>query len=61
MELVCTNDETSDKIRGIVRHMLDKDIHLKELEFRPYSPAEPEGHLNSVLLRKRVKSKMDGV
>lgn len=61
MELVCTNDETSDKIRGVVRHMLDKDIHLKELEFRPYSPTEPEGRLKSVLLRKRVKSKMDGV
>lgn len=32
---VCTNDETSDKVRGIVRGKLDKNIHLEELEFRP--------------------------
>jgi hypothetical protein len=61
MDLVCTNDKTSDKIREIVRRMLDKDIHLKELEFRPYSPTEPKGYLSSILLRKRVKSKIDGV
>jgi hypothetical protein len=34
---VCTNDETSDKIRDDVRGMLDKTIHLKELDYRPYS------------------------
>jgi hypothetical protein len=58
MELVCINDEISDKIHGIVQHMLDKDIHLKELEFCSYLLIESEGHLSSVLLHKRVKSKM---
>ncbi|SLM37408.1 HTH CenpB-type DNA-binding domain [Lasallia pustulata] len=32
---LCTNDETGDKIREIVRGMLDETIHLKELDFRP--------------------------
>jgi hypothetical protein len=61
MELVCMNDEISDKIRGIIRHMLDKDIHLKELEFCPYLLIESKGRLSSVLLHKRVKSKMGEV
>ncbi|KAH8653957.1 hypothetical protein BGZ60DRAFT_386823 [Tricladium varicosporioides] len=34
---LCTNNETSDKIRVIVRQMLDKTIDLKELEYRPHS------------------------
>jgi hypothetical protein len=32
---VCTNNETSDKIREAVRKLLDKTIDLKELEYRP--------------------------
>jgi hypothetical protein len=35
--IVCTNNETSDKIRVIVRQMRDKTIDLKELEYRPHS------------------------
>ncbi|KIW79846.1 hypothetical protein Z517_06461 [Fonsecaea pedrosoi CBS 271.37] len=34
---LCTNDEMSDKVRGIVRSKLDTNIHLEELEFRPAS------------------------
>ena len=32
---MCSNDETGDKIREVVRDMLDGTIHLKELDFRP--------------------------
>ncbi|KAF4625874.1 hypothetical protein G7Y89_g12291 [Cudoniella acicularis] len=32
-----TNNETSNKIRVIVRQIRDKTIDLKELEYRPYS------------------------
>ncbi|KAM0132883.1 hypothetical protein ACHAP3_006172 [Botrytis cinerea] len=32
---LCTNNETSDKIREAVRKLLDKTIDLKELEYRP--------------------------
>lgn len=35
--IVCTNSETSDKVRVIVRQMRDKTIDLKELEYRPHS------------------------
>jgi hypothetical protein len=34
-EPVCADDETSMKIRKSVRKMLDKDISLEELDFRP--------------------------
>ncbi|KKY22692.1 putative ferric-chelate reductase [Phaeomoniella chlamydospora] len=37
---LCTNDERSNEIREIVRCLLDKDIHLKELEFRPPPASE---------------------
>ncbi|PVH68769.1 hypothetical protein DL98DRAFT_205439 [Cadophora sp. DSE1049] len=32
---LCTNNETSNKIREAVRELLDKTIDLKELEYRP--------------------------
>ncbi|KAF2458843.1 hypothetical protein BDY21DRAFT_258314, partial [Lineolata rhizophorae] len=32
---LCTNNETNDKIREIVRRIRDKSIDFKELEFRP--------------------------
>ena len=35
--IVCTNNETSDKISVIVRQMQDEAIDLKELEYRPHS------------------------
>ena len=35
--IVCTNNETSDKIGVIVRQMRDEAIDLKELEYRPHS------------------------
>lgn len=56
-KIVCTNDETSDRIRGIVRHMLDKDIHLEELEFRPSSPSVHEWGLRNRFDRKRPTTK----
>jgi hypothetical protein len=34
-ETVCADDETSIKIRKAVRNMLDKNIYLEELDFRP--------------------------
>ena len=55
MKIVCTNNETSDKIREIVQRMLDKDIHLKELDFRPYSPRGHNERLKSVFNLKRSK------
>ncbi|KAF2806348.1 uncharacterized protein BDZ99DRAFT_479610 [Mytilinidion resinicola] len=32
---LCTNDEVGDKLREIVRSMLDDTIYLKKLDFRP--------------------------
>ncbi|OCL05849.1 hypothetical protein AOQ84DRAFT_379187 [Glonium stellatum] len=57
-----TNNETSDKIREIVRRILDKDIHLKELDFRPYLPGGHKGWLRTVLNRmfNRERSKGNG-
>lgn len=52
---LCTNDETSHKIREIVRRMLDKDIYLKELDFRPYSPRGHNRRLNNALNREKSK------
>jgi hypothetical protein len=40
---VCTNNETGEKIREIVLDMLDKDIHLEEINFRPVSTQENAG------------------
>jgi hypothetical protein len=40
---VCTNNETGEKIRGIVLRMLDNDIHLEEIDFRPASVRENVG------------------
>ncbi|KAH7111064.1 hypothetical protein B0J11DRAFT_573287 [Dendryphion nanum] len=37
---LCTNGETGDKIREVVRVMLDETIYLKELDFRPTSDEE---------------------
>ncbi|KAI9855644.1 MAG: hypothetical protein M1813_009690 [Trichoglossum hirsutum] len=37
LKIVCANDKISDQIREIIRHMPDRTIHLKELDFRPYS------------------------
>jgi endonuclease III-like uncharacterized protein len=61
MELVCINNKTSDKIRGIVRRILDKNIYLKKLEFHSYLLIVSKSYLKSVLLCKRVKSKRDKV
>ncbi|KAI9767709.1 MAG: hypothetical protein M1839_004370 [Geoglossum umbratile] len=46
---LCMDDERSNKIREIVRHMLDKTIHLKELEFCPYSSQTYRGRLTAML------------
>jgi len=35
--IVYINNETSNKIRVIVRQMQDKTINLKELKYYPYS------------------------
>jgi hypothetical protein len=35
--IICTNNETSDKIHVIVRQMREKIIDLKELEYHLYS------------------------
>ncbi|KAH7111757.1 hypothetical protein B0J11DRAFT_542940 [Dendryphion nanum] len=37
MVSLCTNDETGDKIRKVVRGILDETIYLKESDFRPTS------------------------
>jgi len=44
--LVYINNKTSNKIRVIVRQMLDKIIDLKELEYRPYLAWENHGRLS---------------
>ena len=36
-KIVCTKDEINDSIRGVIRRILDKDIHLEELKFYPPS------------------------
>jgi hypothetical protein len=36
-DIVCTNNETSHKIRVIVRQIRDETIDLKELEYHPHS------------------------
>lgn len=61
MNLVYTNNKISDKIREIIRYILNKNIHLKKLKFRSYSLIESKSYLSSILLRKRVKSKIDEV
>jgi hypothetical protein len=55
------NNKTSDKIRGIIQCILDKNIYLKKLKFRLYLLIESKGYLSRVLLYKRVKSKKDRV
>jgi len=32
---VCVNNHVGEQVREVVRQMLDKDIHLKELPFHP--------------------------
>ncbi|XTI85089.1 hypothetical protein V2W45_1466042 [Cenococcum geophilum] len=49
------NNKTSDKIREIVRCILDKGIYLKELDFCLYSPRGHNGWLRSVFNLKRSK------
>ena len=56
-----TNDETNDKIYEIVYYILNKNIYLKKLEFRPYSLIKSENRLIIVLFRKKVKNKTDKV
>ncbi|KAI9767639.1 MAG: hypothetical protein M1840_005510 [Geoglossum simile] len=58
---LCMDDEASNKIREIVRRMLDKTIHLKELEFRPYSSRTYGGRLTAMLNHRRVKRSIGGV
>jgi hypothetical protein len=33
--LVCVNNHIREQVRKVVRQMLEKDIHLKELPFHP--------------------------
>ena len=40
---VCVNHKMADKICKVVRHMLDKQIRLKELDFRPYRSEDGKG------------------
>jgi len=44
-----TNKETSKKIREIVLPMLDKDIHLEEIDFRPVSAQKGSGSARDML------------
>lgn len=50
---LCANDETCDNVRGAVQRMHDRTVHVKELEYRPYSPRGHKG-----LLRRMVQRKM---
>ena len=54
---VCTNDETSEKIRRIVRSMLDKDIRLEELDYRPDPAPEHRRLARDMFPLRRLKSK----
>jgi hypothetical protein len=56
-KIVCTNNETSDKIRVIVRQMRDKTIDLKELEYRPYSAWGNDGRLSGKVQRGSGKDR----
>ncbi|KAI9784310.1 MAG: hypothetical protein M1839_002371 [Geoglossum umbratile] len=58
---LCMDDEASNKIREIVQYMLDKTIHLKELEFRPYSSRTYGGRLTAMLNHQRIKGSIGGV
>jgi len=55
MKILCINNEMSDKIYEIVRRILDKDIHLKELDFHLYLLRGHNRRLKSVFNLKRSK------
>jgi hypothetical protein len=55
--IVCTNNETSDKIHVIVRQMRDKTIDLKELEYRPHSAWGNDGRLSGKAQRGSRKDR----
>jgi hypothetical protein len=59
--IVCTNNETSDKIRVIVRQMRDKTIDLKELEYRPHSAWGNDKRLGSKVQRGSEKNREGNV
>jgi hypothetical protein len=59
--IVCTNNETSDKIRVIVRQMRDKTIDLKELEYRPHSAWGNDRHLSGKVQRGSEKDREGNV
>ncbi|EXJ56217.1 uncharacterized protein A1O5_12673 [Cladophialophora psammophila CBS 110553] len=56
---LCTDDETSDTIRGIVRGMLEQDVHLEELDFRPASSRK--GEMARDITVTRSKRKVSGI
>ncbi|KAK0635962.1 hypothetical protein B0T17DRAFT_517754 [Bombardia bombarda] len=58
---LCTNNETSDKIRVIVRQMRDKTIDLKELEYRPHSAWGNDKRLGSKVQRGSEKDREGNV
>lgn len=50
---VCTDDDTRNNIRAAVCSMKDRDVCLKELDFRPFWPYREKGTWN--LLDRRSK------
>lgn len=69
-DVVCTDDCTNRNIREKVLEMLDKSIHLEELEFRPYNQSSERRwrllswhsreieHVNGVLSNKKTPSRV---
>jgi hypothetical protein len=58
---VCTNADTSEKIRQIIRRILDKDIHLEELDYRPDSAPKTGRSVRDIFRFGKVKSKLSAV
>jgi hypothetical protein len=55
--IVCTNNETNDKIQVIVRQLRDETIDLKELEYRPHSAWGNDGRLSGKAQRGSRKDR----
>jgi hypothetical protein len=59
--IVYINNETSDKIRVIIRQMWDKTIDLKELEYCPHLAWGNDKRLGSKVQRRSEKNREGNV